>query len=775
MRPKISVLQNTVRKVCQLTGQTDRECPNPPFNRICQKPAFNQTESRFGLFGTDLGSSFEHGGRLWFLFGDTVPVAPRPSDALDSVAWTTATQPEPGIPLEFINTGGKYTSPRLLATNGSVLDTGAFEVPVAGLSANGQMYILYTTDRIEEGSGDNGLDAFWIGPDGGVGSSWANPVVDNGGWRPAFPIAPPHAARSDSPIASIARYGNAVDAFWIGPDGGIGSTWSNPTVDSGNWHNPFPIAPSNAARAGSPLAVITRYSGALDVFWIGPDGAIATNWANPQVNNGAWHTSFPISPPGAARANSPIAAITRLNGALDVFWIGPDGAIATNWANPQVNNGAWHTSFPISPPGAARANSPIAAVTRLQGALDVFWIGPDGAVASNWANPQVNNGAWHTPFPITPPAATRANSSLAALTRLQGALDVFWIGPDGAVASNWANPQVNSGAWHTPFPISAPAATHPASHLSAVTRFQGALDVFWIGPDGAVASNWANPQVNNGAWHTAFPITAAHASNSNASVSVITRHNGYTSPNIVMGRSVFALARNGNPTDLQALYDFSVYNNGGKFINVAFAEITEGITGAPFAGPAMLAWGSGRYRQSNVYFACAPLGSVAQQGAWRFFTGVDARGNPQWTSDQRASAALFDQPQVGELSVMRLEPLNLWLLLYNAGSPRGINGRVASVPWGPWSDVTVIFDPGWPNVGYGHFMHSPGADQVSDPGREGEFGGEYGPYQIHRYTRAIPSVSGGKAQAQIYFVMSTWNPYNTVLMTATIQREADTP
>jgi hypothetical protein len=359
------------------------------------------------------------------------------------------------------------------------------------------------------------------------------------------------------------------------------------------------------------------------------------------------------------------------------------------------------------------------------------------------------------------------------MTRFAGALDVFWVGPDGAVATNWANPQVNNGKWGTPFPITPPGATHPDSQLSAVTRFQGALDVFWVGPDGAMATNWANPQVDNSNWHAPFPITGPHVARADSGMAD-TRHNGFVNPNIVMGRSVFAIARNGDPTDLQALFDFSVSNNGGQFINVACVEVPEGIAGVPFSGAAVLAWGSGRYRESDVYLACAPLASVAQQNAWHFLTGLDTRGNPQWSSDQRAAAALFHQPQVGELSVMRVDHLNLWLLAYNAGTPRGINTRVATTPWGPWSDVTVLFDPGWPSVGYGHFMHRPGADQVSDPGREGDFGGEYGPYMIHRYTRAVATRPGERAQAQIYFVMSTWNPYNTVLMTATIQREADT-
>src|SRR5262249_55616209 len=160
--------------------------------------------------------------------------------------------------------------------------------------------------------------------------------------------------------------------------------------------------PPGAARANSPIAAITRLDGALDVFWIGPDGAVGTNWANPKIDKANWHKPFPITPPGAARANSPIAAITRLDGALDVFWIGPDGPVGTNWANPKIDNANWNKPSPIALRGAARADSPLAAITRLEGALDVFWIGPDGAVGTNWANPKIDNGNWHTPFPITP-------------------------------------------------------------------------------------------------------------------------------------------------------------------------------------------------------------------------------------------------------------------------------------------------------------------------------------------------------------------------------------
>jgi hypothetical protein len=747
--------------MCQLTGETDFET---------RKPAFNTTGTQYHLYGTDLGSSFEHNGRLWFLFGDTWPVPakgnPRPDGDGDSIAWTINAIPEPGIHLQFVNDAGRYRSPKLIAADGGTISTAGFEVPVAGFSTGPQMYIIYTTHCYDENGVEGGLDLFWLAPNGSVHSTWANPAVDSGKWRPTLPIAPAQAAHVPSGLASVSRLPGLADVFWIGPDGGVGTNFANPTVDNGDWHTPFPIAPPRAARADSPVAAVTRFNGAVDVFWIGPDGAVVTTWFNPALDSGHWHTPFPITPPGAARANSPLAAVTRLNGLLDVYWIGPDGAIATNFANPTLQNGVWQRPFAISPPNAAGPNSPIAAVTRFSGAVDVFWIGPDGAVATTWFNPALDSGHWHTPFPITPRAAARANSPLAATTRLSGLLDVFWVGPDGAIGTTFANPTLQNGRWQTPFAIAPPGAAGPSSTIAAVVRFEGAVDVFWLGPDGAAATTWFNPAIDNGRWHTPFPIAPPGDAAPSSSLTVITRHNGIPGKTL-MGRSILSIARNNEPTDLHALWDFSVLADGGKFLNVALVVRPNGVPGLPFTGPALLAFGSGRYRQSNVCLAAAPLASAAQQSSWHFYSGA----NPPWSSDQRAALDLFQQPQVGELSAAFVSQLGVWLLLYNAGTPRGINARVAQFPWGPWSEPVIVFDPA---LGYGKFMHVKGAnDGLSDPGREQDSGGEYGPYLIDRFTKAVPSTDPNTLRAQIYFVLSTWNPYNTVLMTATLQLEAN--
>ena len=55
MIPRLQLVSGSTRKVCQLTEEHDRERG---------QPAVNPTESRFRLVGTDLGSSFEHGGLL---------------------------------------------------------------------------------------------------------------------------------------------------------------------------------------------------------------------------------------------------------------------------------------------------------------------------------------------------------------------------------------------------------------------------------------------------------------------------------------------------------------------------------------------------------------------------------------------------------------------------------------------------------------------------------------------------------------------------------------
>jgi hypothetical protein len=365
------------------------------------------------------------------------------------------------------------------------------------------------------------LDAFWIAPDGSI--ACASRKQDEAKWLAPFSIAAAAVTGTDSAIAAVTRLNGALDAFWIGPDGSIDTTWANPKLDDAKWHPPFSIAPARAARPGAAIAAVTRLNGALDAFWIGPDGSIDTAWANPKLDDAKWHSPFRIVPGGAARSDSPIAAVTRLHGALDVFWIGRDGSLNTSWANPELDDAGWHSPFPITPARAARPGSPIAAVTRLNGALDAFWIGPDGSIHATWASPKLDDANWHPPFAIAPPDAARPDSPLAAVIGLHGALEVFWIGPDGSIDTTWANPKRDDAKWHVPFAIAPANAAAPDSPLAAVADQHGARDVFWIGPDGAIHTTWANAELDAAKWLPALAISPSGPVRKNATLAVVAR------------------------------------------------------------------------------------------------------------------------------------------------------------------------------------------------------------------------------------------------------------
>jgi hypothetical protein len=180
-------------------------------------------------------------------------------------------------------------------------------------------------------------------------------------------------------------------------------------------------------------------------------------------------------------------------------------------------------------------------------------------------------------------------------------------------------------------------------------------------------------------------------------------------------------------------------------------------------GDELFLFGSGTYRESEVYLAKVAIDAIEDRAAYRFYAGRSADGcSDVWVTDETEGVPLFGPGCVGELSAHLDPALGAWVVLYNCGEPRGVQARVAHGPTGPWSEQASVFEP-WANAGYCHFMHASHewgtCDQVHDPGRENEWGGEYGPYVVEGISESI-----GAHAAALYFVLSTWNPYNTMLM-----------
>src|SRR5262249_12485141 len=205
-----------------------------------------------------------------------------------------------------------------------------------------------------------------------------------------------------------------------------------------------------------------------------------------------------------------------------------------------------------------------------------------------------------------------------------------------------------------------------------------------------------------------------------------------------------------------------------------------GTPGHPTEGAVVWLWGTGfPNRQSSVRLAYVPLNQIGdsqeiviyghhlfdiRSNAWRFFRNTDT--GISWVDDESQATPLFNSCSVGEFSVAWNKYLGLWLMLYQCGNPRGVLCRWAVHPWGPWSDGIIIFEP-WGDNGYRHFMHVPNLDDLSDRGRENDWGGEYAPIIIPRYTL------GSGTTTKIRYTMSTWNPYTVVIMESELQLEGD--
>jgi hypothetical protein len=227
------------------------------------------------------------------------------------------------------------------------------------------------------------------------------------------------------------------------------------------------------------------------------------------------------------------------------------------------------------------------------------------------------------------------------------------------------------------------------------------------------------------------------------------------------------------------LYDLS--SGKFKFVQVeavdtasttAYNSIRQYIPAVDQGKTILFVWGSGNYRASDPYLAYMVLSDIETKSKLRYFKGIDASNKPIWstTAAETEAQPLFSQPCIGEHSVTWNPYLKKWLMLFNCGTPDGINYRVANYPWGPWSGTEVLFNAS-ADQGICNFLHRYDCEGNSCDDNYDSFwgeacrgGGAYGPYVINDLTTGVTG-----SNTTIYFTLSTWNPYQVMLMKSTLQ------
>jgi hypothetical protein len=206
----------------------------------------------------------------------------------------------------------------------------------------------------------------------------------------------------------------------------------------------------------------------------------------------------------------------------------------------------------------------------------------------------------------------------------------------------------------------------------------------------------------------------------------------------------------------------------------------------------VMIFGSGEFRDSDVYLSMVPTVNFLSGQGTLYFTGL-TNGQPTWSVAESNCVPVVqdnptngppwpnDAPAISNVSVTYSTNLALWFMTYTGGNntgnkannfTTGVYFSYAPQPWGPWNTPQLIFNK-YRDNGDAVFIHDPGLTNSdgtfrsdgligptigpdSDPTNTP--GGNFAPIMIERFTRITNST------LFIYYTMSTWNPYTVVKM-----------
>ncbi|MDM0108106.1 M64 family metallopeptidase [Variovorax sp. J22R24] len=290
-------------------------------------------------------------------------------------------------------------------------------------------------------------------------------------------------ARPRTPISVIARFPEHLDVFAVADNGRTMTDWWNPSTGWAGWtHLMGGIA--SPGGAGSPVTAIHRYAGHIDLFTVGTDNRVYSAWWD---GNGGWRAWFAIGNL-VCRPGSTVTALARYSDHIDLFTTASDGRVMSTWWDARTG---WANWFQLQG-GIAANGATVTAVARYPHHLDVFTVGTDNRIYSLWWD---ERSGWSNWFAVGTQRA-RTNATVTVVARHADQLDLFTTDPSGRIVSTWWN--VNSG-WGNWFQVSGGVAS-PGSPVTAIARYSGQLDLFTIGTDKRVYSTWWTQGGNWAPW-----------------------------------------------------------------------------------------------------------------------------------------------------------------------------------------------------------------------------------------------------------------------------------
>ena len=161
-----------------------------------------------------------------------------------------------------------------------------------------------------------------------------------------------------------------------------------PDLPAGDLQSHRSARPRLAARARTPINVVARYPEHLDVFAVASDGRTMSDWWDQSSGWAGWfQVSGGVASPGGQ--GSPVTAIARYAGHLDLFIVGTDNRVYSCWWDQSAAGRAGSRSATLT----ARAGSTVNVVARDADHLDLFTTASDGRIMSTWWDARRRLGA----------------------------------------------------------------------------------------------------------------------------------------------------------------------------------------------------------------------------------------------------------------------------------------------------------------------------------------------------------------------------------------------
>lgn len=318
----------------------------------------------------------------------------------------------------------------------------------------------------------------------------------------------------DGGIVSVSRIKDHMEMWWISPNGAVQDAYWYSTQQP-NWKT-FELAPPGSAHPSSGVAAVSRKSGHMEVWWVGPNGSIEGRYWYDDVNR--WQ-SYQLAPDGSAVPGSSIYAQSRIPNVMNMWWIGPNGSIeGCYWVEGVPADQHPWKRYQIAGDGGASPKSVLTALSRIPNSEELWWQSPQGSVeGAYWYE---DGTPWHR-YQIAPAGSSAIGAGMKARSRMPNIMNMWWIHPSGSVQGSYLVADVTKG-WIR-YELAPQGSASVKGGLTAVSRRPDTEEVWWIGPAGQLKDAYWYQDYNAWRFFDLAPAGSARIDSKLASVSRITR------------------------------------------------------------------------------------------------------------------------------------------------------------------------------------------------------------------------------------------------------------